>query len=73
MIISGEKGFALALGLLFMATSQSPDYITRTEKVSPTGNLLKSSHQLSAVSLGRARLQKLNADDGRLLNDSSPV
>jgi hypothetical protein len=49
MIISGEKGFALALGLLFMATSQSPDYITRAEKVSPTRNLLKSSQQPSVV------------------------
>lgn len=54
MIISGEKEFALALGLLFMATFQSPDYIARTQKVSPTGNLLKSSHQLAKVNTAEA-------------------
>jgi hypothetical protein len=39
MIISGENGFALALGLLFIATSQSQDYITQIKKRSPAGDL----------------------------------
>jgi hypothetical protein len=47
MIISGENGFALALGLLFIETSQIPDYITRLKKRSPAGDLQKIQPSVS--------------------------